>query len=188
MTTRRMLAILLLLAVSSVAGAADPAPANPLEAMSWVVGGTWVTETTDPEGRPVSIEFECRWGHTGRSILYTIEAVSGGTSRPTHEGIYWWDPVKERIASLQVTAGGDVTEATVTVEEGRIAQENLLARADGTTQRQRAEAIRKEQDTFVFSASVPKAGAWTEAVRFEYRRRSGVAPSGEREPSAESKR
>jgi hypothetical protein len=51
-----------------------------------------------------------------------------------------------------------------------LVQRNLSTRADGTTQDQRVELVRKGNDAFAFEAFLKKDNQWVKAVGFTHNR------------------
>ncbi len=56
-------------------------------------------------------------------------------------------------------------------DDGKLLHDNTLTRANGSTDRQRAEFIRDGDDTFLLKASVLNGEQWEEVVTFTYKRR-----------------
>src|SRR5687768_12639075 len=150
--------------------AAEPPAGDPLLAMSWLVGGSWVSEIKASEGRAMRVESKFAWAEHGRALKYVIHCTSEGQTVPQYEGVYYWHPGKKHIAMLQTDRGGNVTESVVTVEGATIKQENQATQADGTTRPQRVSVARKGDDAFEFKALVQRDGVWVDAVGLTYNR------------------
>jgi hypothetical protein len=160
----------LLVLVSGSSRAAEPPPGDPLLALSWFVGGSWVAEIKSSDGRAMRVESKFAWADHGRALKYVIHFTSGGETVPQYEGVYYWHPGRKHIAMLQTDRGGNVTESVVTVEGTTLKQENQATQADGTTRPQRVCVTRRGDDTFDFTALVQRDGAWVEGVSLTYKR------------------
>jgi hypothetical protein len=149
--------------------AQEPAE-NPLEKLSWLVGGKWVADIKSPKGEPRTVETTMEWTGHKKALKYAVVFMSKEGAAPQYEGMYWWNPTKKGISLLQIDRAGNVTEALVTIEGDKWTQQNTLTRLDGTKQEQRAQFVRENEDTFSFKAFVPKGAEWVEAIGFKYRR------------------
>jgi hypothetical protein len=152
------------------AGAAEPPAEDPLAALKWLAGGTWVAEISGAEGRPLRVECRFDWAGHGRTLKYVIHFKSGETIVTQYEGMYYWHPGKKHIAMIQVDRSGNVTESVVKAEGAAIRQENQATQADGTTRPQRVRVDREGEDAFRFTAQVQRDGQWVDAVGFTYKR------------------
>ncbi len=143
---------------------------HPLEQLAWLVGGTWIAETTTPDGNTATVEATYRWADHRQAIQYTLLRRSAGKVQPALEGICGWHPVKKQLVLWEMDAKGSLTEGTVTVKEGGQHHEEVIYGADGSTLPVRAEITRDGDDSFLFRALVEKDGEWTEVFRSTYRR------------------
>jgi len=84
--------------------------------------------------------------------------------------MYFWHPGKKTITLMEVTAAGATTEGALKPEGTMLVQRNLSTQADGTTQDQRVELVRKGNDAFAFEAFLKKDDQWVKAVGFTYNR------------------
>ena len=66
MKAARLFAFLVIAAVPAPATADGPPAGDPLTALAWFVGGTWVSEIKSPDGRAPRVEMSVYWGTAGR--------------------------------------------------------------------------------------------------------------------------
>jgi hypothetical protein len=151
-----------------VAQASTPAP-NPVEDLAWLVGGTWVAESTLPDGAPATIEARFRTHHK-KAITYSLVKKSGGRVLPSVEGICGWHPTRRTLVLWEVDQDGNVTESTLRAEGRRVLYDEVIHGADGSKLPVRAEVVRDDDDRFVFKASVEKNGAWPVVFEAVYER------------------
>jgi hypothetical protein len=152
-----------------VAPATSLAADNPLEPLGWLVGGTWVAELP-AKGDPLSVHLTVQWSAHKQALKYAIVFKTKDGEVPQYEGVYFWHPAAKEIRLLQIDRGGQVTEAVLTVADGKWTQKNTLARKDGTRQEQRTELTRDGDDAFRFRALVPKGDDWVEGLNVVYKR------------------
>lgn len=160
--------------------AQTPSAANPLEPLAWLVGGTWVNERTKPDGSSLTIESKYEWTARQKAIKFSTVHNDNGQPSLQVDGTYFWHPGRKQILMLQT--GWSVTESVVELKDGMFLHDNTLSRANGTTDRQRAEFTRDGEDTYLLKASVLNGDVWKEVVTFTYKRR------GTAEASAPAKR
>ena len=176
--------LVLVCTVAASARAAEPPAGDPLAALSWLAGGTWVSEIQASDGRPLRVESKFDWAEHGRALKYVIHFRTAERTIPQYEGVYFWHPGKKQIHMLQIDRSGNITESVATVDGDTIKQENQATAADGTTRPQRVSVARKGDDAFEFKALVQRDGEWADAVGFTYKRKGAAkgAASGADKP------
>jgi hypothetical protein len=147
------------------------APADPLDALNWLVG-LWRAEAKTPGGQPAVNEFRVERAPHGRALRYTITQSSGGVSVPTLTGLCAWHPGRQRFSIWEVDAAGAVTEGTMREVGGAFVYEETIYGADGSVLPVRAEAVRDGPDTLRFDAKVEQSGEWKVVFRAIWRRAS----------------
>jgi hypothetical protein len=164
----------LFFAVSGVAAvvAANTAHAqtSPLDPVSWLVGGEWVSELNPPKGDPITVRMTVEWTAHKQALKYTIYFKTKDAEFPQYDGLYYWHPGAKEIRLLQTDRGGGLTEAVITVADGKWSQKNVHTAKDGKKSDQRAEMTREGNDAFHFRAFVPKGDEWIEALNVKYKR------------------
>ena len=170
MNGSRALCIEILMLLTTAARAAEPPADQPLSALSWLVGGTWVTELRSSDGRPTRVEARFDWAGHGRTLHYVIHFKRGDETVMQYDGLYYWHPGRKQIAMVQVDRDGNVTESVAMVDGNTMTQENQATQTDGTTRPQRVSVTREGDDAFAFKAMVQRDGQWLDAVGFTYKR------------------
>jgi hypothetical protein len=143
---------------------------DPLGPLAWTVGGAWIAEIQDDNGKPLSVHVSFKWASHHKAIDYVVSFESQGKRTPRYEGTYYWHPGKKRIAMLQLDYAGGVTESTMTVDGKLLKQENVLTTSDGVKHEQRVELTRTGEDSYHFKALIQRDGQWVEGVAFPYKR------------------
>jgi hypothetical protein len=144
--------------------------ADPLEPLAWTVGGRWVADIKGSDDSPLRVEATFRRSAHKKAITYDVVFKSNNNSVTQYEGMYFWHPGKKTITLMEVTAAGATTEGALKPEGTMLVQRNLSTQADGTTQDQRVELVRKGNDAFAFEAFLKKDDQWVKAVGFTYNR------------------
>src|SRR5205085_100083 len=81
--------VLLLATAYSLPLGADTG-ANPLDQLSWMVGGAWIGQVPDEHGKVTKVILKCEWSANHRLIKFNTAFQSGGEPVPTYDGIYGW--------------------------------------------------------------------------------------------------
>lgn len=165
-----MLSSAMLMAIPPTPILAADESADPLEPIAWTVGGKWVADIKASDDSPLRLELTFRRSAHKKLITYDVVFKSKNNSVTQYEGMYFWHPGKKTITLMEVTAGGATTEGALKPEGTMLVQRNLSTRADGATQDQRVELVRKGDDAFAFEAFVKKDDQWVKAVGFTYDR------------------
>jgi hypothetical protein len=157
-------------------GQARPAD-SPLEPLSWLTGGSWVSELKPAKGDPITIRMVVNWTANKQAITYTIYFKTKDTEFAQYDGIYVWHPSAKEIRLLQTDRGGGVTESVITVADGKWTQKNVHTNKDGVKSNQRAELTRDGDDAFRFQAFIPKGDEWIQALDATYKRVKDSKPA-----------
>jgi hypothetical protein len=156
-------------------GGAEPPAGDPLAALGWLVGGTWVAEIQNSGGQPMRVESRFEWAEHGRALKYVIHFKAGDRVTPQYEGVYFWHPGKKQITMIQTDRNGNLTESVATMDGTTLKQENVATQSDGTSRPQRISVARRGDDAFDFKALVQRDGEWVEGAGFTYRRQRSAA-------------
>jgi hypothetical protein len=151
------------------AGQAPPADPR-LSPLAWLVG-TWTGESRTPDGRPASNVFSFAWAPHKKAFVYEITRTVGGVTEPAMVGLCAWHPVKKQIVLWESSAEGDLTESTVRVDGARLAYEETIFGANGLELPVRAEAERRGDDAFTFTARVRQNDEWKVVFETTWRRK-----------------
>jgi hypothetical protein len=151
-------------------GAAQDDAGKELEPLAWAVGGSWLSELQNADGKPLPVYLRFQWAENHRAIHYTIVFEVEGKKTPHYDGTYYWHPAKKSIALLQIDRHGNVVESTVTPEGKTLKQENVQTSIDGTQRPQRVEITQTGNDSFTTKAFIQRDGKWVEVASFTYKR------------------
>jgi hypothetical protein len=143
---------------------------SPLDPLAWMVGGTWVSELKPAKGDAIAVTMKVEWAAHKKSLKYTMYFKTKDSEFPQYDGVYFWHPGAKEIRLIQTDRSGGVTEAALTLGDGKWTQKNVYFGTDGKKHDQRAELTRDGDDSFRFRAFVPKGEEWGEALNMTYRR------------------
>jgi hypothetical protein len=164
--------MLFLLTLSPAQAQEQRPPANPLDAMAWLVGDTWTTQEQTGDGSPLLVRLNCRWSPTKNAILFDVNFLSAGRETAQYDGMYVWHPGKGKIVLWQVNRKGEVAEGELTVDGKEMDQTVRVSHPDGKVHFLKAHYTQLGENAFRFKASfrLSEADAWMEAVDLVYRR------------------
>ena len=150
----------------------QPAAANPLEALGWIVGGSWTTQEENAGGPPLVVHLTSRWAPTKNAILFEVSIVSAGRETPQYDGMYVWHPGKGKLVLWQVNRKGEVAEGELSVNGKEMDQTVRVSHPDGKAHFLKAHYTRLNDDSFRFKASfrLSEADPWQDAVDLVYTR------------------
>lgn len=148
---------------------------NLLEPVAWLVG-TWAGTATAADGTRSTVEAIFAWADHGKLLEYAVTRRAGDELVASVAGVCGWHPGQRQIVLWEIDADGSLTEATVTALGDTLDLQELVYAVDGTTLPVRARTVREGDDAFLFLASVPKDGSWTEVFRQRYERVRPPAP------------
>jgi hypothetical protein len=158
-------------ATPASAAAPPSQPVDPIQSLSWLVGGTWIADGKLPDGSPATVEATFEWAHHKRAVKYAIVKRSAGRVFPTIEGLCGWHPGRKTLVLWEVDQDGSLTESTVRVGGNRLSYDEVIYSINGSRLPVRAEAVRESEDRFVFRASIEKDGSWPVVFEAAYSRR-----------------
>jgi hypothetical protein len=152
-----------------LAGGVSAQQKEPLHALDRLVG-TWEAQDSAGVRKGEVITMSYRWGKHRKSFQYDIARVSSDKTTPTHEGMSWWDPVKQRIVFSEVDNYGNLASGAFSVAGEGLTIEEVLTLADGRAIEVRGEIVFHGVDAFTFHAATRKGEDWVPAVQLRYRR------------------
>ena len=171
----RALGLLVLLPVLVFwrARAQQPTPApNPLDALGWLVGGTWTTQEKTDEGSPLLVRLNCKWSPTKNAILFDVNFLSAARETAQYDGMYVWHPGKGKFVLWQVNRKGEVAEGELTVNGTEMDQTVRVSHPDGKVHFLKAHYTRLDDDSFRFKAwfRLSESDPWQDALDIVYKR------------------
>lgn len=160
-----------MLACCGILPAQASAPAAPqgaakLQAIEWMIGGTWAAEARAPDGKVTRVESRVQWAPNGQAIQFTT--TFNGV--PQYSGIYAWDPVRQAIAFFYTSRDGELTTGTVVPTGNVLTLDFTIAYVDGKTGTLRSVMKRDGGDAYDWSVLSNKNGVWTTMIALRYTR------------------
>jgi len=168
------LAVLCTILTSAVwAQSKPPTPPNADETLSpiaWLVGGTWVSDVTDPSGGSVThVENRIRWAQNHQAIEFNADF----NGKPHYNGFYAFNPVAKTVGFYYTSSEGELTIGTATADsDGKtVHQEFDIMHPDGRTGHLRSTLTRDGNDAYWFAVFMQKDGEWAQVFRIRYERK-----------------
>jgi hypothetical protein len=141
---------------------------DPLEAVAFLAGGTWVGTGRWPDGSELHVEVRYFWGPTKHVLHFESVDLVGGVRQLLYEGMIVRDPARGRLVQWNVKPTGDVDVSEI-------------ERADTTGYEvhgahTRSTVRRAGPDTFHWELRVPQHDVWTTILDATYTRVAGEQP------------
>ena len=149
-----------------------PAAAREIDQLGWFVGGTWTTEEKSDNGGPLLVKLTCTWGETKQAVLFKVSFESGGKITPQYDGMFVWNPEKQKLTLWQVDRNGQVAEGTLGANGDEMDQVVRVVHPDGGMHFLKAHYQRTNPDSFHFKAwfRLSETAEWQDALDVVYKR------------------
>ncbi len=168
---RTLLAAVLMTLSAAAAAQTPPAGTNPMEPLSWFVGGKWVAEgDKGPDGKPFHVESAMTWGENGRVLQFTTWFREDAKLVPVYSGIYAWNPARQRFSFLYTDNHGNMTHGEARVEDNHLEQEFEIVGPDGASRPFRSTIVRHGPDDYDWNVQGLKEGKWAVLFALKYKR------------------
>jgi hypothetical protein len=92
-------------------GAADSSSVQSLDAVAWLVGGTWAGHGKLPDGRTVQAEESYHWGPGRQSIRFTAKTSGGGLTGAKADGVIFFENKAGKVVLWNVRPQGGLSES-----------------------------------------------------------------------------
>ena len=156
---------------------ASATTANPLDAIAWMKGGTWVAEMKDKDGNVTTrIETRIRGSENGRLIKFTTTFVEHNRPHLQYEGVYLYDPENKWIAFFYTDSDGNFTRGHAAFAEATrtLTQDFSIVHMNGQADTLRSLVVRDGDDAYSWNVMSQKNGQWAEIFHLRYvREKSG---------------
>jgi len=151
--------------------AQQPAPkASPLEPVTWLVGGTWVSDVKDPQdGSVTHVENKIDWAPNHQAI----EFYTRFNGEPHYNGFYAYNAASKKISFYYTSSNGQLTIGTATPDPGgkTIQQEFDITQPDGKVGHVRSTIVRDGDNAYWFTVFLQKNGEWSPEFKIRYERK-----------------
>ncbi len=169
-TTSLMIALLSALSAQSSAPAAPSSP-EPMAAIAWLVGGTWVSDIKDSsDGSVTHVEERIRWSPNHQAIQFNVDF----NGKPHYDGFYAFNPATKKIGFYYTNSEGELTIGTATPEEAgkTVRQDFDIMHVNGNTGHVRSTLVRDGENAYLFSVFMQKDGDWQQVFHIRYERKA----------------
>lgn len=173
--TRKVLIVCLAIFVlaggtASWAQSVQKSPGGALEPVTWLIGGTWVSDVKDPDdGRVTHVENHITWAPNHQAIQF----VTDFNGKPHYNGFYAYDPAKQTINFFYTSENGQLTIGTATPDaDGKTThQEFDIMSPGGKTGHVRSTLVRDGDNAYWFTVFLQKNGEWSPEFKIRYERK-----------------
>jgi len=169
--SRHAILFLMLALVGGCAAQAKPEPAkaSTLDPISWLTGGTWVTDIKDPKGSVTHVENAIRWAPNGQAIGFLTKF----NGQPHYNGFYAYNAATKTIGFYYTSSEGDLTIGTAIPDaDGKTLRQDFdLTDATGKISHIRSTVLRDGDNAYWFTVFLEKNGEWSPAFKIRYERK-----------------
>lgn len=147
-----------------------PAPAmNPLDAIAWLKGGTWVAEVKDKNGSVgTRIETRICGSENGRLIKFTTTFISHNKPDLHYEGVYLFNPQSKQIEFYYTDPDGNFTRGHAVFADKTLTQDFDIIHMDGQADTLRSLIVRDGENAYTWNVMTNKTGEWKEIFHLRY--------------------
>ncbi len=173
MNVRSRLAVFFLMLVLAASCAAQsnsqPAKASPLDPVSWLVGGTWVTDIKSPQGSVTHVDNKIEWAPNHQAI----EFFTNFNGQPHYNGFYAYNAATKTIGFYYTSSTGDLTIGTAVPDpDGKTLRQDFdLTDAEGKVTHIRSTVVRDGDNAYWFTVFLQKNGEWSPEFKIHYERK-----------------
>ena len=176
MMTRKLCALLLLVAASAIHTAAQDKSATTIDAnavlapVSWLVGGTWVTDIKDPSSGSVThVENHIKWAPNHQAIEFNTDF----NGKPHYNGFYAYNPATKTIGFYYTNSEGQFTIGTATPDaDGKTLRQDFeVTEPNGKTNHVRSTVVRDGDNAYWFTVFLQQNGDWAQIFKIRYERK-----------------
>ena len=159
------------LASCGVTVRAETPEANSYAPLEFLVGGTWIAPLpADKSGAKRTLEAHFTWMPNHRGVQFESAWVTGEKRAPYVNGLYVWDPAKQKLAIFYTDAGGDFTSGTLTASDRVLVHDLSDVDSNGTSTPVRTHLTKIDENVFTNEVLIQKDGAWTKVAEVRYER------------------
>ena len=167
------LVAVLSLPLSGRESAKEPAPAKPISALAWLVGGVWTADATKLGPTMLRIETRYQWSDNNAYIRFNTHFVSNQGAMHNYDGNFFWDPERSSLALWYMDRQNTITQCPVEVN-GDVMQMAFRAHDfEGKLADMRVTVTRKTNDDYNWLLEEKVPEGWKQLATLEYLRVAG---------------
>jgi hypothetical protein len=159
------------------AGMAPVSALNPLDAIAWMKGGTWVAEMKDKNGKVTTrVETRIRGSENGHLMKFTTVFVENNHPHLQYEGVYMYNPQSKQIEFYYTDSEGNYTRGHAAFADATrtLTQDFDIVHTNGQADTLRSLVVRDGDDAYNWNVMSNKSGEWKEIFHLRYARERGA--------------
>ena len=151
----------------------QPAAANPVDQLAWLIGGTWTADGDNgPDGKAFHVETVFNWAANHRGIIFTTRFRIDGKLVPVYEGLYAWHPAQKKFNFLYTDNEGAMTSGAAAWLSDTLEQDFQIVEPDGTAKTFHSTVKRTGPNQYDWNVRhQDKEGAWVPMFALTYTRK-----------------
>jgi hypothetical protein len=147
-----------------------PAESSPLQPVSWLVGGTWISNVKGPDQKVTHVENKISWAPNHEAI----EFLTRFNGKPHYNGFYAYNAATKTIQFFYTSSDGDLTIGSAVPDpDGKTLRQNFdLTDAKGKVTPIRSTIERDGDNAYWFTVFLQKnGGEWSPEFKILYERK-----------------
>jgi len=144
--------------------------ARPIDALAWLVGGTWTTGASKMGNGMQRIETRYQWSDNDAYLRFTTHFVLDKGTVKRYDGNMFWDPGRKELAMWYMASDGSVMQGPMTWENGVLAAKFKAPDFEGKIADLKVEVARKTNDKYVWTLFEKEGDGWKPLASLEYNR------------------
>ena len=148
------------------------APAKPVAALAWLVGGVWTADASKMGSGLQRIETRYEWSDNGAYLHFTTHFVSDNGTLKAYAGSLYWDPEKKALAIWYMDAEGEITQGPMEWADDLLRVTFRGPDFSGKVADLKVDVTRKNNDHYHWAVSEKSGNSWQELGALEYLRQS----------------
>lgn len=157
-------AILLLLLSISIA--AQTAPDKPINAMAWLVGGTWTAEAS----KDLTIKTQYSWSNNQAFVRFQTHFLTPKGEAHRYDGQFYWDPNTKQLTMWYMDAENAIYNGPIAITPEKTSFDFRGENFEGKMSDLRVNLTKKSNDQYHWQLLEKSGDSWKEMAGLDFNR------------------
>ena len=156
----------------SLSRAQTPAAATtPITPLTWLYGGVWTADASAMGNGMLRIETRYRPSDNGAFLRFTTHFVSTRGTLNNYDGQFFYDPTQHALRLWYMSAHGDLTAGTITIEGDRTHFAFTGTNFEGQPADLAVDVLRQTPDRYTWTLQENSTTGWKKLAELTYIRK-----------------
>jgi hypothetical protein len=167
MTRGALLLVLMAVAIATpLRGATQDHHAQPVAALSWLVGGVWKADASKVGATTAEMRYS--WSDNGDYIRFNMHFLKGNQVSRIYDGSFYWNPQTSSLQIWNMNGKNEVMEGPVKVDGKAIAATFPAKDAAEHEVEFRMTVTRQTDSRYHWSMEEKQPSGWKELIALDY--------------------